>query len=58
MRPYNLEDSLEVFQTPRFKDYINIVDKQTASMDDVCEMYIDRCRNVMSVLEVGPDTAC
>mmetsp|Transcript_23386 Transcript_23386/g.57338 ORF Transcript_23386/g.57338 Transcript_23386/m.57338 type:complete len:537 (+) Transcript_23386:110-1720(+) len=46
-----LEDSLEVFQNARFKDYITVVDKQSASMDDVCAMYIDRCGNILSGID-------
>ena len=46
-----LEDSLQIFQNSRFQAYVQVVDKQTVSMEEICAMYIDRCRNILERIE-------
>jgi|AntAceMinimDraft_12_1070368.scaffolds.fasta_scaffold120837_1 hypothetical protein len=46
-----MEDSLQVFQNARFREYIQVVDKQSVSLEEHCAMYIDRCRNVLERIE-------
>lgn len=46
-----MEDSLQIFQNARFQEYIRVVDKQSVSMEEICAMYIDRCRNVLERIE-------
>ena len=46
-----LEDSLQLFQNVRFQHYIREVDKQAKSLEELCGMYIDRCRFILQRIE-------